>query len=262
MRLKKRTWDILEEANEGDYLSRVFDIFILSLIFLNIVAVILETVQSIYSLSPKFFTYFEFFSIAIFSFEYIARIWSAPANENYKRPLSGRLKFIFTPMMVIDFLAIAPFYISMSGSFRAIRVLRLFRLFRVIKVARYSKAVKTLSKVLKTKKEELFVAVFVLLILLVLSSSLMYYIENEKQPIAFGSIPEAMWWSVATLTTVGYGDVHPVTPLGKFLASIIAVLGIALFALPTGILGSGFVEELQKDKKHKKYCPHCGKEIE
>lgn len=164
--------------------------------------------------------------------------------------------------MLIDILAIAPFYLALAGDLRAIRVLRLFRLFRVIKVARYSKAVQTLGRVIRAKREELLVAVFVLIVLLVLSSSLMYYVENDDQPAAFGSIPEAMWWSIATLTTVGYGDVHPITPLGKFIASIIAVLGIALFALPTGILGSGFVEEMQKERLHKQVCPHCGKDIE
>lgn len=260
-KLKKRVWQIVQNADAGDGSSRVFDIAILTLIFLNIFAVILETVDYVYRSFASFFHYFELFSVIVFTAEYLVRIWAGTADKRFQHPILGRLRLIFTPLMLIDLLAIAPFYIALVGDFRAVRVLRLFRIFRVIKLARYSKALQTLGKVMNSKREELLVAVFVLLLLLVLSSSLMFYVENDDQPSAFGSIPEAMWWSVATLTTVGYGDVHPVTPLGKFLASIIAVLGIGLFALPTGILGSGFVEEMQREKREKIVCPHCGKDF-
>lgn len=259
MKLKNRIWKIVEAADDGDKASRFFDIFILSLIFLNIVVVILETVEWIYAFSPAFFRWFEIISVVIFSSEYILRLWSCTSDVRFTKPFLGRLRFIFTAMMLIDFLAIAPFYFALVGDFRAIRVLRLFRLFRIIKLARYSKALMTLSRVIKSKREELLVAVFILFMLLIISSSLMYYVENEDQPKAFSSIPDTMWWAIATLTTVGYGDLYPVTPLGKLLGSIIAILGIALFALPTGILGSGFVEELNKERKT--ICPHCGEEI-
>ncbi len=259
MSLKKRIWEIAEVGQDGDTLSRAFDIFILALIFLNVSAVILETVDWIYALAPTFFRVFECVSVLIFTLEYAARVWSCTCGERYGRPLAGRLRFMLKPMMLIDLMAIAPFYLASYGSLRVVRVLRLLRLFRVLKVARYSSAVKTLGKVLKIKREELLVSVFVLLMLLVLSSSLIYCTEHEAQPEAFASIPKAMWWAVATLTTIGYGDIHPVTTVGKLIASIIAVLGIALFALPAGILASGFIEEFQGENKS--VCPHCGKEL-
>ena len=145
---------------------------------------------------------------------------------------------------------------------RFIRIMRFFRLFILIKMYRYSKAMKTLGAVLKLKKEELIVAVLTVIGLLIISSSLMYFIENTAQPDAFSSIPASMWWSIATLTTVGYGDIYPITPLGKLLGAVIAVLGIGLFALPAGMLASGFSEEIQYRKEQdSRCCPHCGKEI-
>ena len=119
-----------------------------------------------------------------------------------------------------------------------------------------------IGNVIRAKKEELLISVFVMVILLVFCSSLMYIIENEAQPEAFPSIPSAMWWGVTTLTTVSYGDVYPITILGKFLGAIIALLGIGMFALPTGILASGFAEEIQKKGKEMIICPHCGKKFE
>jgi len=259
MAFKRRVWEVVEVAKEGDRLSRAFDTFILGLIFLNITAVILETVEWLYALSATFFRAFEWGSVLVFTVEYAARGWSCTVDSRYAHSVFGRLRFVARPLMLIDLVAIAPFYLASYGSLRVVRVLRLFRLFRVLKVARYSRAVKTLGAVFNAKREELLVAVFVLLMLLVLSSSLIYCTEHEAQPDNFASIPDAMWWAVATLTTIGYGDVHPVTTWGKIVASIIAVLGIALFALPAGILASGFLEELQSKKRT--VCPHCGKEL-
>lgn len=129
-------------------------------------------------------------------------------------------------------------------------------------MGRYSESMKLFVKVLKAKKEEIFIIIFVIFILLTISSSLLYYIEHEAQPKVFSSIPAAMWWGIATLTTVGYGDVYPITSLGKFLGAIISLLGIGLFALPTGILSAGFVEEIRKRREGEKVCPHCGQNLE
>ena len=169
-----------------------------------------------------------------------------------------------TVSKIFDLIAILPFYLPMIMliDLRFVRVLRLFRLLRVFKLGRYSESLRTLANVLKRKKEELFITIFVVMILLIIASSLMYFIENEAQPEIFSSIPSAMWWGVATLTTVGYGDAYPVTPVGKLLGAVIALLGIGMFALPTGILGSGFVEEMQRKREKRKICPNCGKEIE
>jgi voltage-gated potassium channel len=168
-------------------------------------------------------------------------------------------------MAIIDLLAILPFYLPLVlPDFRFMRAIRLFRLFRILKLARYSDALKTFADVLNLKKEELGVTFFATLILLVVASSMVYEAENEVQPEAFANIPDAMWWGVVTLTTVGYGDIYPVTPLGKFIGSFVVISGIGLFALPAGILASGFNEVLQRRKeKHRKkmICPHCHRYI-
>jgi voltage-gated potassium channel len=149
-----------------------------------------------------------------------------------------------------------------SLDLRFVRVLRLFRLLRLLKIGRYSESLRTLGGVLKSKKEDLAVSFFALLILLVLISSLLFLFEHDVQPENFPSIPSAMWWGVVTLTTVGYGDVYPVTYAGKILGAFAAVLGIGMFALPAGIVASGFAEALQKRRKVKRFCPHCGEDLD
>jgi voltage-gated potassium channel len=136
----------------------------------------------------------------------------------------------------------------------------MMRIFRVAKLGRYSQSLQILQRVMAAKKEQLVCTVFVLVLLVIVAASLLYYAENPVQPESFSSIPAAMWWAVSTLTTVGYGDICPTTGLGKVMASIIAILGIGMFALPTGILGAGFVEEMAQNQKPAQ-CPHCGKEI-
>ena len=228
-RIKERLYEILEIAAVGDITSKLFDIFIITLITLNVVAVILATVKRLDSQYQYYFRIFEIFSVTI----------------------TGRIKYIFTPFAIIDLLAILPFYLPMiiPLDLRFIRAVRLFRLFRLFKMGRYSKAVFILKKALKEKKEELVLVIFIVFLLLIIFSSLMYFIEKEAQPEAFSSIPEAMWWGIITLTTVGYGDVYPITPLGKILGALIAFLGIGMFALPAGILGSGLVEVARKKEK-------------
>jgi len=167
-------------------------------------------------------------------------------------------------MALVDLLAILPFYLPMllPIDLRFLRALRLMRLFRLLKMGRYVKSLRLMRHVLARRKEELLITLFSVLLLLVLSSSLMYFIEREAQPDKFASIPAAMWWGIATLTTIGYGDMYPVTALGKILGGFIALLGIGLFALPAGILASGFAAEIQQRDHPGKRCPHCGERIE
>ena len=167
---------------------------------------------------------------------------------------------MLTPLAVVDLLAIAPALLPMITGLdlRSIRALRLVRIFRVLKLGRYSRAVNSLGRALHEKLPEITVAGFALLVVLVLASTVLYYAEVEAQPEAFSSIPAAAWWGVATLTTVGYGDIAPITPMGKLCASIFAILGIGLFALPAGFLGSAFVSQLQEGPS---VCPHCGESL-
>ena len=259
-RLRRRLYEIVEVAKEGDKASRVFDLFIVSLITLNVVALVLETVDPMSRIAEPFFRIFELISVVIFTMEYALRVWLCTQNPKYSRPVLGRLRFAISPMAIIDLLAIAPFYLPFLGvDLRFMRAVRLFRLFRLAKLSRYSRALKLIGRVFTAKKAELGVTVFAMAILVLLSACVLYFAEHEAQPEAFSSIPQAMWWAVTCLSTVGYGDVYPVTPAGKLFAAVIAMLGIGMFALPTGILGAAFVTELQHKKSAGITCPHCGK---
>ena len=261
--IKKRLFEILELGSADDMPSRIFDIFIMTLISLNVIVVILETIESLASRYTSLFGIFEIFSVSVFTVEYLLRLWTCTTNNRFKDPIKGRIQFALTPLALVDLIAILPFYLPMLIPFdlRFMRALRLVRLLRLFKMGRYSQALKTMGFVLKRKREELLITVFSVLLLLIIASSLMYLIENEAQPEVFSNIPSAMWWGVATLTTVGYGDIYPVTPIGKFLGAIIALLGIGIFALPAGILASGFAEEIKIRRGKQRYCPHCGKDL-
>lgn len=260
--LKARVFAMLEPGNGN---SRYFDPFIMGLILLNVAAVVLETVDWIYAAYLPLFQAFEIFSVAVFTVEYLLRIWSCTEDPRYKDPLWGRLRFLIMPLALVDLLAILPFYLPFAFDLRFLRAMRLFRLFRILKLARYSDSMQTFADVLRLKKEELLLMFFAIMILLVISSSLMYEAEHDAQPEAFASIPAAMWWGIVTLTTVGYGDIYPVTDWGRFIGSVVVILGIGLFALPTGVLASGFAEVLAKSKEEQKRrkirCPHCGQYI-
>jgi voltage-gated potassium channel len=262
MKIRRKVFELLDATTIESKLERDLNIFLMGLIFLNVLAVILETEDRLYLRYRTFFHWFDMVSVLIFSVEFLLRLWSCIESDRFRHPYWGRLGFMLTPMAVVDLLAIAPFYLPMFIPFdlRFLRILRLFRIFRLLKMSRYVKSLRTIRNVFSEKKGELFISIFSIVILLVFSSSLMYFIEHEAQHDKFTSIPAAMWWGIATLTTIGYGDLYPVTPLGKILAGIIAVLGIGFFVLPAGILASGFHSEVQK--KDKKCCPHCGKPID
>jgi voltage-gated potassium channel len=253
---------VVQVAQEGDTASRVFDITILVLIFLNVTAVIAGSVEPVQERMGSFLRWFEIISVLIFTVEYLARLWSCAVDPRFEDGFRGRLRLAFRPMSLIDLLAILPFYLPFLGiDLRSVRVLRLLRILRVAKAGRYYSSLNLIRYVFRTKKEELILTSAIMGLLLVISSSVLYYCENPVQPDVFSSIPATMWWAVATLTTVGYGDMYPVTLLGKLCAGVIAILGIGMFALPTGILGAGFVEAIQKHKKPAETCPHCGKPV-
>ena len=258
----KRLWEILEPAGTGDRASRAFDFFILTLIAANVVAVVVESVVTIRERWGAWLEGFENFSMAVFVIEYLARLASCTSDPRYRGLLRGRIRFAATPMAVIDFLVILPALVPLvTGDMRCIRALRLLRILRLAKLARYVEAIRCFGNVFKRSREELLITTVLMALLLVMSSSLMYQVEHEVQPENFPNVPATMWWAVATLTTVGYGDVYPVTAMGRLLGAFVAVLGIGFFALPTGILGSGFVEEVQRRKRHTS-CPHCGEPLD
>jgi voltage-gated potassium channel len=260
--LQQRTYEILEKGAEGDRASIAFDWFLIALICLNVLAVVLETVQSLQAAYAPWFARFEVLSVAIFSAEYMLRLWSCTQAEPYRSPLIGRIRFALTPMALVDLTAIAPFYLPMliPLDLRFVRALRLLRLFRLLKVGRYSASMLLIGRVLRQKREELVITLGAVGILLLMASSVMFYVERDAQPAVFSSIPAAMWWGVATLTTVGYGDVYPITVLGKACAAVVAILGVATFALPAGIIASGFTDAMTERRADRR-CPHCGGQL-
>jgi len=258
--MKKHVYELLFGAGKA---GRLLSTMLIVLIVANATAIVLESEPAIGEAYEVFFQRFEWLSVIIFSVEYVLRLWTANVNPAYRQPFIGNLRYALQPMSIIDLLAILPFYLPFVGiDLRLLRVMRVLRIFLIFKIARYVKALSLITNVLKDRKEELTVSTILMFFLLLITSTLMYYIENEAQPEHFSSIPKTMWWGIATLTTVGYGDMYPITGLGKFLGGMIAVIGVGLFALPAGLLASGFSEELSKrNKRNTQICPHCGKEI-
>lgn len=358
-RIMRRTYEIIADPPEGDWIGNFFNAFILTLIAFNVVVGLFESIESLEEKAPNFFYYFEMISVIIFSVEYVLRIWSCTVTEKYKGFFKGRIRLALTPMALIDIFAILPFYLQVlvpGLDLRFIRVLRLFRLFRLFRVGRFSESFSTLSNVVMTRKEELLISVIVVIVMLVFSSSLMYLAEHgqlkeigsikdhladhlkkgkvpedlmgllaqkdisfskklwikkkespdhwqlvddekglrftlkhEKPHIKlyavdtqFTSVPASMWWGIITITTIGYGDMYPTTTWGRILGAFVGFLGICVFALPVGILGAGFIEEVSKKDKEKAaiaeaqklsngevpanqkaycFCPHCGEKL-
>lgn len=276
MGLRRRVHEVLRVGSKSA-VARTVNTSIVVLILLNVLAIILETVQSLRLAYGTWFDAFEILSVAVFTAEYLARLWVVPEDPTFRGAVRGRLRWMGTPLAIVDLLAVLPFFLPMvvGLDLRFLRVLRLFRLVRVLKLARYSKAIQSMGRVFRSKRQHLLMTLFLVGVLLVLASSLMYLAEHEAQPEAFSSIPDTLWWAVITLTTVGYGDVVPVTPLGRVLGAVIALLGVGMIALPAGILGSGFIEELQREHDEAeeaaeaaqrdaqpRACPHCGKDLD
>lgn len=227
--------------------SRIVDLLLIFLISLNVLAIILESVPSFHARYATALFGFEVFSVAVFTLEYALRVWSSVEliGFNERGPIKARLRYMMTPLALIDLLAIAPFYLSIFFAVD-LRFLRVIRLLRIFKLTRYSGAMNLLLSVFREEAQAFMAAFFVLLMLLILASSGIYLLEHEVQPDDFGSIPDAMWWSMATLTTVGYGDVVPITPLGKLFGGLITVIGVGMVALPAGILASGFADQVHR----------------
>lgn len=275
-RVKTRIYEIVEIPREGDRTSFFFDAFIISMIFLSIAGLVLASVNAILEEYFLVIVGIEILTGVVFTIEYVLRIWSCTANKEYARPISGRIRYALGLFQIIDLVALLPYYLSLFFPFN-MEFLRVLRLLRLFKLGKYSKSFSLMVKVIDRDKQSLLSALSVLLIILVIASSLMFYAEHDAQPEVYSSIPAAMWWGLITLATVGYGDMVPITPLGKILGGIMALIGIGVFALPAGIIASGFTEVLKEEKEKKTVkrnkgkvaapgptvdvCPHCGREI-
>ena len=269
-KIKQRAFEIIQNANENDPDSKRFDLFIVGLISLNLIVAVVETFDIPLYLQ-QIIKNIENISVIIFSIEYILRVWTSDYLYQELTPLQSRIKFIFSFMACIDLLAILPFYLPLiiPIDLRVLRALRIIRMFRFFKIGRYTDAFITIGKVFKSKSGQLFSSVFVVMLLMIISAVLMYNVESTAQPDKFENAFSGIWWSISTLTTVGYGDIYPVTVMGKLLSIVIAILGIGLIAVPTGIITSGFIEVLNEEKEQiadvvdeKCYCPYCGHRID
>jgi len=246
--LRHRFYVILDAGNMAGNLGALYEIALSLLIVANVLAVTLASVPSFYDAYSEIFDGFEIFSVAVFTIEYLARLWAAPEDPRFAHLSSSaaRLRYAMHPMMIVDLLAFAPAYVALFMPHVDLRMLRLFRLLRLLKIARYSPALTTFSHVIVSERRALLGTLLLLLCVMCFSAEAMLLIEGSIQPKLFGTLPDSMWWAIETLTTVGYGDAIPVTALGKFVAAATMILGLGLFALPVGIVVTSFVDQIHR----------------
>lgn len=268
---KKKVHGLLHPEIVGDkHWDKIINIFIVVLIVLNVLAVMIETLPEVEGnpKAVKFFHYFDLVSVIIFTVEYVLRVWSSNHEEKYKHSVWGRLKYMVSPAALIDLIAIIPSYLHafIGLDLRVLRMLRLLRFFRLFRLTAYTHSAHMIISVFKKRKNELGLSFILALFLIIIASCVMYFTEHQYPNVKeskFQSIPATMWWAVVSLTTTGYGDMYPLTSLGKAMASVIMLTGVAFFALPAGIITAGFIDEFRLNRVKKTHrCPGCGELIE
>ena len=247
---QNRALEILEPGRGGDWASKFCDYFIAALVILNILAVTLESVSDFSVGYAQQFYIVESFSVAIFSIGYLMRVWASAAKQETNGRIFGsaRLGYIFSFSGLIDLVSILPFYLQALFPGLDLRVLRTLRLLRIFKLSHYNTAIEDLFSAIYEERKSFIAAFYLLIIAFVLTSSLIYFAEHQAQPDKFSSIPDAMYWSLITLTTVGYGDVSPVTWIGKVISVITALMGVSVVALLTGIIANAFSNQIARRK--------------
>lgn len=266
--LEHKIYDLIRDHDGNDDMAaNSVDGVLMILIIISVVVAFLSTFE-IANTYMDILNTMETFFILIFSIEYGIRLWTSEFLYPDLPPLKARLKYALTPMALIDLLSILPFFLPFFGvSTGAIRIMRIVRLFRVFKINRYTDSLYLIGAVLRTRASQLISSIVVILVLIFIAAMLMYDVEHAAQPDKFNNALSAMWWAMSTITTVGYGDIYPITTFGRILSAIVTFLGIGLTAIPTGILSAGFIEQTQllnkkKEKSaHVETCPHCGKPV-
>ena len=251
-RFQKRLYEVLEPAVYGDKTSRNSDLFFTVLVIINVVSVTLESVNSLYSNYQHVFRYLEIVSVIIFTIEYFGRLWSAPSQDTDNQSLSNnfkhRIRYIFSFNGLVDLVSILPFYLQSIFPYLDLRILRTLRLLRILKLSYYNSAFKDLFEAIFEERKSFYAASYLFIVVLIVSSSLIYFAEHKVHPTGFKSIPGSMYWALITLTTVGYGDITPITPVGQFIAMLSAVFGVVVVALITGIVASSFNSQMERRK--------------
>ncbi|MBU2887165.1 potassium channel family protein [Gilvimarinus agarilyticus] len=245
-----RVWLYFQlEPKAWGYGLSPFNWVICALIALSSTLAILETEPGVREGREALIHGLELVFSSVFLVEYIVRVWCCVENRHYRHPFKGRLAYLLSPAAVLDLLAVLPLLLGVVGpQTLLLRFVRLLRIVRLAKFGRFSRAVHRINVAVRSRGYELSISMIIALSFMVFASILLYFVEGDVQPEAFGSIPRALWWSVITFTTVGYGDVYPITHLGKVLAGLTAIAGIALVAMPTGILASAFSDAMQRGR--------------
>ena len=251
--MRSRIHNILEITDPEDLVSRIFSISVVALILINIVCIVLESVASIEEQYRNVFLTIEMGSTLIFATEYALRLWSCVEKKDeegiVRSNFSIRIRYASTPLAIVDLLAFLPSLLQLIFPGIDLRFLRVLRLLRVFKLTRYFASFELLLTVLHEERKNLGGIFVIMIVILILAASALYIAERDIQPDKFGSIPQAMWWAIAALTTVGYGDVYPISSLGQILGSLVTVLGIGMVALPSGILASAFSEQMRRKRE-------------
>ncbi len=261
--MRHRVYGMTSDKWGGGSLGIAFDLAIVSLILLSIIAVVIESVDSIGNRYRVWFGAFETLAVIVFTIEYLLRVWSCTADPKYAHPIRGRLRFMASPLAIIDLVAILPFYLPFVGiDLRSLRIFRLLRLLRLAKLGRYTRALGLIWRVVLRVRYELVSLAVVIICFVLVASVLMYYAERSSGTEGFDDIPSSMLWTVTNLTPLSATSAKPLTVLGKLLSVCVAVVGVGIIALPTGIVGAGLVEELRAKRLGKSACPHCGKQAD
>lgn len=265
--MKKRIYEIISRADDGDAASRIFDGFIMALIALSVLSIVLESFESLAQRYMLAFTIFEAFSVVVFTIEYALRIFTA--DLLFPQSRHPRIRYVCSFMAIVDLVAILPFFLPFVSAdmrfLRMFRFLRIARLLRVLKLGRYVDALHVIGEVIAQSASQLVMSIVICFFVMLFSSIVMYTVENPVQPEQFPNILASLWWAICTLTTVGYGDVYPITAAGKFFAAIISLVGIGIIAIPTGIISAGFTTLLERKNStsgEKHYCPYCGHNLD
>jgi voltage-gated potassium channel Kch len=247
---RQKVFSLLHPTPTSGGLHHVLDNIIILSVLVSVVSIILETVPAINAAFGVYFHIFEIFSVGLFTLEYVGRVYCICELEDYKEPIRGRLRYMMTIGALIDLVAILPFYLGLllKEAFD-LRFLRVFRLSRLLKLTRYTGTLNTLLKAVNRERRVLFASAFIMVLLVILTASLGYELEHDAQPDKFDSIPSSMYWAVITLASVGYGDISPITPLGKFMTMVISFIGIGIFAVPAGLMASAFTDQLRIDRE-------------
>lgn len=279
--IREYLYATMEVPSAIDNQGWCYEVFMMVLIFSNVVAMIIGTVPSIKLEYDWFLTSFEFFSTIIFIIEYALLLWVCTENKDYSDPVRGRIRYAMTPIAIINLVSILPWIIPSLVPFdlAALRMLRLFRVFRILKLSKYSESLKTLFKALDAKKEQLLMTFLIIIVLVVMASIFIFYVENGENPSpAFSDIPHTIWWGIVKLSPISNESGYPITFSGKMIASVLALLEIGIFAIPAGIMASAFEEQFRIDRDEKdnrlkecetklvqnkeRICPHCNRLIE